>query len=157
MCAEAKNTYGYVEKVELVGKNMLLSAKLDTGAKSASLSAIRITSVERDGKPYLDFVIPSKLGDIAMSAPFVGKVKIKVRAGEKKTAGPAPTHSPITRPVVLIALRLGDKVREIPMNLTNRKRFNYPVLLGRDAIKTFDGVVDPALVFTLSKDPVGRK
>lgn len=155
MCAEAKNTYGYVEKVELVGKHVMLSAKLDTGAKSASLSAIRITSVERDGKPYLDFVIPSKFGEIPMSAPYIGKVKIKVRAGEKKIARPKPL--PITRPVVLVTLRLGDKVREVPMNLTNRKRFNYPVLLGRDAIKSFDGLVDPALVFTLSKEPVGKK
>lgn len=155
MCAEAKDTYGYVEKVELLGKSVMLSAKLDTGAKSASLSAIRITSVERDGKPYLDFVIPSKFGEIPMSAPYVGKVKIKVRAGEKKKTSLVPL--PITRSVVLIALRLGDKVREIPMNLTNRKRFNYPILLGRDAIKAFDGVVDPALVFTLSKEPVGKK
>lgn len=155
MCAEAKDTYGYVEKVELVGKNITLSAKLDTGAKSASLSAIRITSVMRDGKSYLDFVIPSKFGEIPMSAPYVGKVKIKVRAGEKKRVKPAPL--PITRPVVLIALQLGDKIREIPMNLTNRKRFNYPILLGRDAIKAFGGIVDPALVFTLSKETLGKK
>jgi len=39
--------------------------------------------------------------------------------------------------------------QSIKVNLTNRKRFIYPLLLGRDAIIAFNGAVDPALTFTL--------
>ena len=45
----------HVEKATLVDKNLTLSAKLDTGAKSSSLSAINIQEVEENGKTYLRY------------------------------------------------------------------------------------------------------
>ena len=54
------------------------------------------------------------------------------------------------RPVVLMNIRLGNKTRTIRVNLTNRKHFIYPMLLGREAILAFDGVVDPNLKYTRS-------
>ena len=139
--------YGYVEKATLVDKNLTLSAKLDTGAKSASLNAVNITEIDVKGVPYLRFTVPTKNGDHIFECEYIGKVKIKVRASE---ANPGLLKStPIKRPVVLLNVKLGDKVRAIQVNLTNRKRFLYPLLLGRDAIIDFDGAVDPALTFTL--------
>lgn len=138
--------YGYVEKVTLVDKNLTLSAKLDTGAKSSSLNATEIKEIEVKGVPYLRFTVPSKSGDQVFECEYIGKVKIKVRASE---ANPKLLKTtPIKRPVVLINVQLGDKVRAIRVNLTNRKRFNYPLLLGREAIIDFNGAVDPARTFT---------
>lgn len=145
MAANEKTVYGYVEKATMMDKDLTLSAKLDTGAKSASLSAINIREVEKDGKTFLQFIVPSKTGNVEFFSEYVGKVRIKVRAGEIVSDKPRPLH----RPVVLVRVRLGDKERLVPVNLTNRKRFNYPLLLGREAIKSFDGLVDPSLVFTL--------
>ncbi|MGQ3889593.1 ATP-dependent zinc protease family protein [Legionella sp. CNM-1927-20] len=145
MASENKIVYGYVEKAILVDKNLPLSAKLDTGAKSASLSAIHIQQVEQNGKTYLSFLVPTKEGDIPFIAKYLGDVKIKVRAGEHLKS----KQDPLNRPVVLMRIRIGDRERAIPVNLANRKRFLYPLLLGRDAIKAFSGLVDPSITFNV--------
>lgn len=146
MAAEKKIIYGYVEKATLVDQSLVLSAKLDTGAKSASLSAINIEQIEKDGVTYLRFIVPSKKGNTLFVAEYLGKVKIKSRAGENSQS------EPIKRPVVRMKIQLGDIIKEIPVNLTNRKRFIYPLLLGRDAIIAFSGLVDPGTAFTLNTD-----
>lgn len=145
MAIDTKIIYGYVEKATLVDKNMTVSAKLDTGAKSASLSAVDVHEIERDGKPFLVFKVPDKNREEEFTAEYVGKVHIKARVGEHTLPNSRP--QPITRPVVRIQIKIGDKVRFINVNLTNRKRFNYPLLLGRDAIIAFDGLIDPANAF----------
>lgn len=145
MAAEKKIIYGYVEKANLIDKGLIVSAKLDTGAKSASLSAIHIQEIELNGKNYLKYIVPSKQGDVELISEYIGKVRIKVRSGENSTS----KMEPLKRPVVLVRIQLGDMVRTIPVNLTNRKRFIYPLLLGRDAINAFSGLVDPGTAFTL--------
>lgn len=155
MATNEKIIYGYVEKATLVDKNLVLSAKLDTGAKSASLSAINIQEFEKDGKSYLRYIVPSKVGNVEFTSEYIGKVKIKVRAGERHEG--ISKIAPIRRPVVLIRIKIGEKERLIAVNLTNRKRFNYPLLLGRDAIKSFDGLVDPGLAFTIKTEKVEPK
>ena len=128
MAKSETQIYGYVEKATLVDKNLTVSAKLDTGAKSASLNATNITEIEVKGKPYLRFTVPTKEGDFLFECEYIGKVKIKVRASE---ANPGLLKStPIKRPVSTLHIKLGDKVRAIQVNLTNRKRFLYPLLLG---------------------------
>jgi hypothetical protein len=145
---EVHHTFGYVEKATLVDKNLTLSAKLDTGAKSASLNATNITEFAVEGKPYLRFTVPTKDNKAyVFEAPYIGKVKIKVRENEANTG--VLTHAPIKRPVIMLNIQLGEQVRPIRVNLTNRKRFIYPLLLGRDAIIAFNGAVDPALTFTV--------
>lgn len=149
MASNEKIIYGFIEKATLVSKDLTLPAKLDTGAKSASLNATHITEIEMDGKPYLSFTVPSKEGDIQFKCEYVGDVNIKIRYGETQ-ANPLLRKS-IQRPVVLMRIKLGDKERMIRVNLTNRKRFIYPLLLGREAIIAFDGLIDPSLKYTSNK------
>lgn len=148
---DKKVTYGYVEKVTLIDKGVILSAKLDTGAKSASLNAIKIYEVEENGKPYLRFTVPNKSGDIEFTSEYVGKVKIKARVGEHtgEVASASYPGKIIRRPLVKMRIKIGNKERTIAVNLTNRKRFNYPLLLGREAIKAFNGLVDPSRTFLI--------
>ena len=148
VAGENKSEYGYVEKVTLLEKNISLSAKLDTGAKSASLSAIQIQEIEENGKTYLAFIVPTKSGNFQFKAEYAGRVRIKSRVGE---ANKGLHASSIKRPMVKVKIKLGNKERDILFNLTNRKRFNYPVLLGRDALNAFSGVVDPSSVFLQKK------
>ena len=147
MADNQKVVYGYIEKVILIDKQLPISAKLDTGAKSASLNARAIREVSIDGKPYLRFIVPSKNGDKEFTCEYIGEVNIKIRAGESHIAPISKTA--IRRPMVRMKIQLGNQIREIRINLTNRKRFNYPLLLGREALINFNGVVDPARKFTL--------
>lgn len=147
MATNTTQIYGYVEKISFPDKNLILSAKLDTGAKSASLHAINITEINVKGVPYLRFTVPTKTGDYIFECEYKGRVKIKVRAGENGST--LLPHEPIKRPVVLVKVQLGDQERTIKVNLTNRKRFLYPLLLGRDAIIAFNGAIDPARTFTV--------
>lgn len=148
MANHEKIILGFIEKATLTEKNLTLSAKLDTGAKSASLNATHITEIEVNGKPYLRFIVPSKEGDIEFKCEYIGRVKIKIRAGEAHTT---PLHKrSIKRPVVLMNIQLGKEKRTIRVNLTNRKRFIYPLLLGREAITSFNGLIDPSLKYTLN-------
>jgi hypothetical protein len=140
-----KHIFGYVERVNLPELKASVKAKLDTGAKSSSLSAINIQETEEGETIYLTFTVPLKTGSVTMKRPLVGKVKIKSRAGEHVKGKVTP--KPIHRPVINLIVQLGTKTREIEVNLTNRKRFNYPLLLGRDALIQFDIVVDPAVSF----------
>ncbi|WP_157698128.1 ATP-dependent zinc protease family protein [Legionella clemsonensis] len=156
MAANQKIIYGYVEKATLIDKNMTLSAKLDTGAKSASLSAVDIHEIEENGKAFLRFKVPGKHGEVEFTCEYVGKVKIKVRAGEHVSLQQHHVE-PIKRPVVKIAIKIGNKIQTIPVNLTNRKRFNYPLLLGRDAIIAFDGLVDPQHAFLIKTEKIEKK
>lgn len=144
MATNEKIVYGYVEKATLVDKDLTLSAKLDTGAKSASLNASHISEIEVHGKPYLRFIVPSKTGDVEFQCEYVGAVNIKLRATE---ASGVEHKKSIQRPVVLMPVRLDGKERTIRVNLTNRKRFIYPLLLGREAIIAFNGIIDPSLKY----------
>ena len=147
MAANTTQVYGYVEKIIFPDKKLSLSAKLDTGAKSASLNATNISEITVKGKPYLRFTVPTKKGEYTFECEYKGRVKIKVRSGEHGSK--LVPHAPIKRPVVLVNIQLGDQIKTIKVNLTNRKRFLYPLLLGRDAIIAFNGAVNPALTFTL--------
>jgi hypothetical protein len=145
--AKESSIYGYVEKVRLIENDLTVSAKLDTGAKSASLSAIKITEVMIGDTAYLKFLVPTKKGNIPFTCEYAGKVEIKTRQGESTIH--SLLKSTIKRPVVKLQVELDGKKREIFVNLTNRKNFLYPLLLGRDAIIAFDGIVNPNLKFAV--------
>lgn len=147
MAGNEKKILGYIEKATLTDHDLTLSAKLDTGAKSASLNATQIKEIDVDGKTYLSFVVPSKEGDYLFKCEYIGKVNIKTRAGEAHTA--TMLKKSIPRPVVLMHIKLGDNEQVVRVNLTNRKRFIYPLLLGREAIIAFNGIIDPSAKFTL--------
>ena len=149
MAHREKITLGYIEKVTLADQDLMLSAKLDTGAKSASLNALKITPVDIKGQHYLRFIVPSKTGDVVFQCPYIGKVNIKVRVGEADVG--SLFRSAINRPVVLMRVNLAGQDQLIRVNLTNRKRFIYPLLLGREAIKKIGMVVDVSKSFAQGK------
>ncbi len=150
MAADTKIIYGYVEKATLLDKGMVLSAKLDTGAKSASLSAINIREIKKGDKTFLNFIVLGKNEEMEFTSEFLGRVKIKPRHEEHSLYKSVP----IRRPIVLMTIQIGNKIRKIPVNLTNRKRFNYPLLLGRDAIIAFNGLIDPSHAFLVKSEKV---
>ena len=51
----AKIIIGAVEKVRLLPPNVVLKARIDTGAKTTSIDAQNIIPFERDGKEWVRF------------------------------------------------------------------------------------------------------
>ncbi|MEB0151207.1 RimK/LysX family protein, partial [Pseudomonas sp. CCC2.2] len=55
--AGEKTVYGLNEYAELTGIDLLVAAKLDTGAKTASLSARDLKRFKRDGESWVRFYL----------------------------------------------------------------------------------------------------
>lgn len=140
---EQKQVLGHVEWVwvELLKRN--LKARVDTGAATSSLTAIDVQLFERDGQQWVRFRVPDEEhpegGDL-YETPLVKHVKIRQASAEGLDR----------RPVIQIAMRVGDTVSETEVTLTNREEMLYPLLLGRNFLRDIYRV-DVAMKFTQGK------
>lgn len=148
--AYEKMVIGVIEKVTFMPEKVTLSAKLDTGAKSSSLGVTDMKIFEKDHEQWVHFVVHTKSNHFYFERKLEGYVKIKARHSENKISeSDAPHKSYISRPVVLMNIKLGDREEAVYVNLANRKNFIYPFLLGRDAIIKLGQIIDPTQKFTL--------
>jgi hypothetical protein len=147
--AEEKTIYGLTEHVSLPDFDLDVQGKLDTGAQTASLSARDIERFKRKGKNWVRFYLAI---DEAHSHPIELPVKriskIKRRAGDIDSDD-EKTYTP--RPVVELELCMGKAKRSIEVNLTDRSAFQYPLLIGSDALTRFGALVDPSLNYAAGK------
>jgi hypothetical protein len=142
-----KTVYGLNEYARLGDLDLEVAAKLDTGAKTASLSARDIKRFKRNGESWVRFYLAI---DAAHSHPIerpLARVsKIKRRAGDydpkARTTPPARSSSWISA---------WARPRSIEVNLTDRSAFQYPLLIGSEALKRFDALVDPSLKYAAGK------
>lgn len=141
--AAAKDTFGYVEWVEVGRHEIELKAKLDTGAATSSLDAQDIRRLLRrsTGERFVEFTLhdPDSGATIRLKKPLVRLVRIKQHDGSHQV-----------RPVVALDICLGDHFDTVEVSLIDRSEFLYPMLLGRSALEG-RVVVDPGLTFT--RDP----
>jgi len=137
--AREKDIFGWVEHV-LVGDSQLdLMAKLDTGADTSSIHATKIRRYRSSNRElWLDF----RLTDESSGRTIRFKKKLVRYAFIKEHEGPSQK-----RPVVNMTICLGDHKKEIEVSLVDRGVFQYPVLLGRNALEGHV-VVDPELSHT---------
>ena len=137
---QAKSIFGWVERVslELDDASIELKAKLDTGAKSSSLHAknVRNFKCDCDDGDYVLFDVSEVDGTVHTVKRKVERyVKIKrhKRAFDR-------------RPTVMMRVCMGAVSKKIEVNLVDRNRFLYPLLLGRTALID-DAIVDPGRTF----------
>lgn len=122
-----KTVLGSSEWIGLPSVGTFLEARIDTGAKTSSLSARNITPFERDGEDWVRFKLGLNDGDEAVpgvrdswiEAPVVRRVKIIQASGEA------------TRPVIRQLMTLGPIRQHVEFTLNDRTHLEYPVLLGR--------------------------
>ncbi|WP_339531496.1 ATP-dependent zinc protease [Pseudomonas mucidolens] len=147
--AAEKTVYGLNEYAKLAGIDLEVAAKLDTGAKTASLSARDIKRFKRNGESWVRFY---QAIDTAHSHPIerpLARVsKIKRRAGDYD---PDEDKNYTARPVIALNICMGTALRSIEVNLTDRSAFQYPLLIGSEALKRFDALVDPSLKYAAGK------
>lgn len=112
---------GWVEPIYLGEANIKLTAKLDTGANTSSLSAADLTHLVRQQKPWVAFTVRSDDGqEIRIEQPVIRIARIR-RAG----AGVRE------RPVISLPVCLAGYREPAEFTLTDRSAMNYPVLIGR--------------------------
>lgn len=141
--AAEKTVYGLSEQVQLIDLDLQVPAKLDTGAETASLSARDIQRFKRDGQSWVRFYLGSDLAHSrAIERPLLRTSHIKRRAGDCACAAEGKAER-TSRPVIEMRLCLGQAQRTVQVNLTDRNAFQYPLLLGAQALKDFNALVDP--------------
>lgn len=122
---DGKMMLGEYEWVHLPAQQLVLPARIDSGANTSSLHAINLQQFERDGKAWVRFETqyqPEK-DQVALKAeveaPLVRKVNVIQASGIE------------SRPVVSLPLQLGALTQNVEFTLTDRGNLTFPVLLGR--------------------------
>ncbi len=137
----AKTIIGWVEHVKIGDLDYLPKAKLDSGAKTSSISADIIRTFKRDGTEFIVYRI--LLGDDNVQPQiFESEIKRWVRI-KKKTA----SEGFIRRPVVDMTLCLAGHTVQGEVNLSERDHFSYPILIGRSMLAS-KFIIDTAKTFT---------
>ncbi|WCD82428.1 retropepsin-like aspartic peptidase RloA [Pseudomonas sp. TUM22785] len=143
--AADRTIYGLNEYARLDGLDLVVAAKLDTGAKTASLSARDIKRFKRDGETWVRFYLAIDDAHAhPIERPLARISKIKRRAGDYD---PDEDKTYTARPVIELDICMGSALRTIEVNLTDRSAFQYPLLIGSEALKRFDALVDPSLKY----------
>jgi hypothetical protein len=132
-----KQIVGWLEKVRIYPENLLVRAKLDTGAKNSSLNAPHVSTFERRGETWVRFDIEDRNGKTATLERKLQRT-VKIRQHDRTSA---------LRPVVHLSICLGGAFKVVEVNLEDRSDFNYQMLVGRSFLKE-DFVVDPSMKFT---------
>lgn len=118
--------YGWVEWACIMPDAIRMKAKLDSGAKTSSISAHDIVQFERDGARWVRFVIdnPETGQAYEMERPLSRRVRI-VRHEDK----------PQRRPVVELEVKVGEVHQKVEFSLIDRENFIYPILIGRNFMR----------------------
>ncbi|HHX82786.1 MAG TPA: hypothetical protein GX696_07390 [Pseudomonadaceae bacterium] len=140
---QPKQVLGWLLNIRVYPDGLLMRAKLDSGARSSAMHAEDIEVFEDDdGRQMVRFVVLDEHDDpdsdaMSLVLPLEREVNIKLRYTDDADA----------RPVVKMEFCMAGKRHTALLSLTDRSNFNYPVLLGREFLKTAY-LIDPSESFT---------
>ncbi|MCW9023641.1 MAG: RimK/LysX family protein [Gammaproteobacteria bacterium] len=113
---------GWVEKVSIHPEGEEFKARIDTGAKTSSIDASNIQIKHKNGKKYINFSVRRRDGKpVIFERLIIRETKIKRDFGKIQI-----------RPVIRLEICIGKIKKEVEVNLTDRHKKNYPVLIGRN-------------------------
>lgn len=127
----AKLLVGWREWVSFPQLNLpLINAKIDSGAKTSSLHAINMQEILINNTPHVRFTVHPFMRDKSIARiitlPVIDERRIKSSNGGQE-------H----RMIIHTPLKIGERVIDIELSLTDRRLMTYPLLLGREALKQF--------------------
>jgi len=134
---------GRIEYVDLMSVPLRKKASIDTGADTTSINAANIVEFERDGKKWVKFTVTDGTTDDApeISAPVVRYVRSKQHGNDNAR-----------REVVELELKMGALREKVEVTLSDREKYDFPILIGRNFIEG-KAVVDVSRKYlTLDKD-----
>ena len=124
---------GWVELVRINPGNLLVKAKLDTGARTSSMDAPHFEEFEKDGEKWVRFGFSTnERRSVMIERPVKRVARIRDLNGPDQI-----------RNVIEIGICLGDTYAVTEVTLFDRTGFNYRLLLGRSFLKKAGIVVDP--------------
>lgn len=132
---------GTVEQAEIPEINLKTSARIDSGAMMTSLSAYNMHSFKKGEERWIAFNIPTET-----DTPKYLEKRIIDHVLVKQHGKP-----PLRRPVILLTLKLGSKEKTVKTTLTDRRSFNYQILIGRNFLD-HDFLIDPSAKNLLSEE-----
>lgn len=126
-----------------------LKAKLDTGARTSALHAVRLQTFRIKGQERVRFIVHpeqrSTEHSVAVETEVLEWRSITSSNGERQQ-----------RPVIVTDIRCFGLSWPIELTLTNRTNLGFRMLLGREALRS-RLVVDPGRSFIGGKPPKVRK
>ncbi len=119
---------GWRETVELLDIDLPpMVAKIDTGARTSSLHAIKLLVRRRQGIEHVFFTTSDAEGNpVRRKAPLVE---------ERTIRNPGDGGREEDRYVIESRVRLGKRVWDAEFTLADRTNMQYQVLIGREAIR----------------------
>ena len=125
---------GRTENIHINPGNMIVPARIDTGATTTSLGIDDMQIINEDGTEWVE----GKVNDTIVKFKVHRYIKIK-RHGAKS----------LRRPVTRLRLTLGDVSENVNVTLADRSKFKYQLLIGRNYL--YDHfIVDVSLKNTIS-------
>lgn len=110
-----------------------IRAKIDTGARTSSLHVERQWRFTQEGAPWIGFAIrPHRNRDdlVMATLPLLEERMVSDSGGHR-----------VLRPFVHAVVQVGGQLRQVEINLADRRGMLFPLLLGRSAMAGFE--VDP--------------
>lgn len=139
--AQGKETFGWAEKIKIFPTSIVIHAKLDTGADYSSLNASQIEQFDREKEKWVRFSLVNRYGQkVTLERPIKRFATIK-RHGTKNQK----------RPVIRLGICAGKTYMEEDVNIVDRTKFEYQMLVGRSFLAG-NGVVDPSMTYTSDPD-----
>ena len=121
-----------------------IKAKLDTGAKTSALHAWDITLRTVDGRQWVRFRVhpmqQDKVTSVVCEAPLSDQRLVTNSSGTSER-----------RYIISTELQVGPSCWPIELSLTNREAMEYPMILGREAMRD-RLIVDPRASFRAMRD-----
>jgi len=142
--AQGKQVVGWVEEVCIYPGNLVIRAKLDTGARNSSLNTSHITEFERQGKRWVRFEVTNRYGKTVTIERKAHRV-VKIKNHDS---------TPQPRLAILLGICLGSFYKEAEVNLADRSHFNYQMLIGRSFLAG-NLIVDPSTKYTTKPICIG--
>jgi hypothetical protein len=117
-----------------------LPAKVDTGARTSALHAVNIDAETRGGEPWVRFVVPEEAtGD---DAPRVHAARVLDVREVKNSSGDTER-----RYVIMTVLQVAERHFHVEVTLTDRSEMEFPMLIGRNALRAGRLLVHPSRSF----------
>ncbi len=122
-----------------------IRAKLDTGAKTSALHAWDVSLRTVDGRQWIRFRVPSMREEEAASIECEAPVSDERWVTNSSGAGER-------RYIISTDLQIGRSSWPIELSLTNRDAMEFPMIIGREAMRN-RLIVDPTASFRAGSKP----
>ena len=152
--SEKRIIVGGVENVRIDEVDAVITAKLDTGAKTSSINAKIIEQTD----DYVVFEIVSKdkaIGNVKLKKKIERFVRIKRKNSNDETD--ENDSKTIRRPVVIMEFCIAGQLIECEVNLANRSNLKHDLLIGRNMLEKGQLIVDVSKSFTTNPNCVDEE